>query len=311
VSARLVLAATGVGGWPAARLALPVQALLALLVVLAALPGLASAQGYGLGATPNTSAFTIFRSGAPNDQQTAVGNIAWDNNPQANMLNTLDREARVSNGGVGTARFQGSIGLLKAYAAASYPSFQGPGLAPSGGRAQAFVSSSFGDTILVSGAGLALGTPVSYRVDFSIDGALSSQAQQHNAFGLAAEAGVTLRDLLSSQEVSFSWNARSQPGGVYSLILNTQVGHSLSIFGRLNVAASVAGDSIVGTFGEADFYHSALYSLSPSVAGLNTLGASGHDFLSPVPEAGSAGLLALGLAVMQLVLRRGSRRPST
>ena len=49
----------------------------------------------------------------------------------------------------------------------------------------------------------------------------------------------------------------------------------------------------------ADFYHSAVYGLVPSVAGLNTVGASGIDFLAsaPVPEPAGRALLLLGLGL--------------
>ena len=60
----------------------------------------------------------------------------------------------------------------------------------------------------------------------------------------------------------------------------------------------------------ADFYHSAVYGLVPSVAGLNTVGASGIDFLAsaPVPEPAGRALLLLGLGLAGLLAARGLRR---
>jgi hypothetical protein len=101
--------------------------------------------------------------------------------------------------------------------------------------------------------------------------------------------------------VVFNWDAARQTTGLYSIVLNTAVGHTLSLFGSLNVGAQVAGNSPVGRFAEANFYNSAHYNLAPSVAGLNTVGASGHDFaVSSVPEPQTWLQLGLGL----LALRR-------
>ena len=64
----------------------------------------------------------------------------------------------------------------------------------------------------------------------------------------------------------------------------------------LYAGADVSDYAATGRFrAEADFAHSAGYELIP-VAGLNTTGASGHNFLAaPVPEPGTWALMAGGL----------------
>jgi hypothetical protein len=163
---------------------------------------------------------------------------------------------------------------------------------------------SFYDTIAVTGAGLAPGTPVSYTVDFRISGTLSSPSFELGGY-LSAEglAEVRLRDLTSADSVIFSWDAKKNATGLYSLTLATTVGSSLGLSGMIFADAYVSAYAIGGRSAEADFYHSAAYALRPSVAGLNTLGASGHEFLTPVPEPATGLLLAAGLLALGLVRR--------
>ena len=76
------------------------------------------------------------------------------------------------------------------------------------------------------------------------------------------------------------------------------MGHTLNISGMLFADAYVGSGAVTARSAESDFYHSAGYTLTPSVSGLNTVGASGHDFTSAVPEPGSALLAGLGLAAV-------------
>jgi hypothetical protein len=135
-----------------------------------------------------------FHFGGPTESARDLGNLQLDNDPLANTLNALDRQAKVSNNGVATARFLGSVGLLKAYASARYPYCCASFPVLSDGSASATVTSSFGDLITVSGAGLAVGTPVSYRVDFRIDGALVTAPSPGQHYGATADASVSLQD---------------------------------------------------------------------------------------------------------------------
>jgi len=263
--------------------------------LVAVLPMAADAQVYGLTANAITEVINFPLA----DRQ--VGYLDLDRDPRASALQTLDRQALLGPGSVATAKFLGSVGLLKAYAGASYP-LGGDGMATS------TLTSGFSDTILVSGAGLAVGTPVSYRVDFSIQGSVLGGPPGSN-FGAFANASVALQDDFTRQSVVLNWSDKTQKPGVYSLVLNTQVGRSLVLYGTLDVGARVQGNSLVGRIAEADFYQSAVYSLAPSVAGLNTVGASGHDFtVSSVPEPSSWVLLGAGLLALVRLQSRRARR---
>lgn len=266
----------------------------ACVLGLAALvqPGTALAYGYSLTANVITEA-NNFPEGARQE-----GHLQLDSDPRAFSLQALDRAAQVSNGGKAVGLFLGSVGLLKAYASAATPL--------GGGLVTSTVTSSFVDTIAVSGAGLAVGTPVSYRLDFSIQGSVlpPPAGALPTAF---ADARVMLQDDNSYQAVSFRWSDKTMATGVYSLVLNTQVGHSLVLYANLDVGAQVGSNSQTGRFAEADFYHSARYALTASVAGLNVTGQSGHDYtVSAVPEPSSWALMAVGLAAV--VFKRRARR---
>ncbi len=245
--------------------------------------------------------------------------VTVSNNDNLNLLNqaearTLQVRSLLSEtpvGGHADARFRGQVGLLQAYAAASNPyccDTQGHVL--TNGYSNATVQGRFYDTVLVTGAGLAVGTPVSYRVDFDISGSITQpNFELGGAFSADGLAEVRLRDLSTFEEVSLSWDANRHATGRWSLTLATQVGHSLGLSGMLYAGAYVGSYARLSRSAVADFGSSAHYSLTPSVAGLNTVGASGHDFLAPVPEPATWAGLLVGLAVLGAVrIRRSGLR---
>ncbi|WP_457423818.1 hypothetical protein [Roseateles sp. P5_E7] len=202
-------------------------------------------------------------------------------------------------GGHGIGRFEGHVGLLRAFASGTFPyCCDLGGHRVNYGYAGASVQSQFYDSIVVGGAGLAVGTPVSYTVNFQIDGHLSNPSFEIggylSAYGVAE---VRLGDLTSRETLYRSWDASRDAPGNYQLTLNTEVGHTIFVVGMLAVGASVSDYATLGRYVETDFAHSAGYQLVPSVAGLNTVGASGYDFATPVPEP-AAGLLMLGGLLM-------------
>lgn len=283
-------------------------AALAALTAGLLLPSAARAQSYGLYANVNTIANQTFPGPAQSVQN--ANNLSFTDQPQAAALNALNEVASVSNGGTAEAKFLGSIGLLKTYASAGFPyCCTVGGVTVTTGYTYATAQGSFLDSVTVSGAGLAVGTPVSYRVDFSINGTLSSPTFELGGhLGVDGLAQVRLRDINNNgEEVVLNWDAKLQAGGVYSLTLPTVVGHTLQISGMLYALATVDSSALLARFAESDFYHSAGYTLVPSVAGLNTIGASGHNFLAPVPEPSTVWLMASG--VLLLAFRRGVRPP--
>ncbi len=270
----------------------------ALLGALVLWPATAQADTWQLLANLNATA--VMFSPAPREDVVDVANLDLLNQPEASQWQTRDTAAEVGNGGWAQARFAGRVGTLKAFAASSYPyCCTIDGVVVTTGYTGGTVNASFYDTVVVSGAGLAVGTPVQYRVDFDISGNLSRPVFElggHlSVYGLAE---VRLRDMLNFQEVSLSWDAVRQDTGRYSLTLDTVVGHSLGLSGRLVVGASVDAYALTARYAEADFYSTASFQLAPSVAGLNTVGASGVDFLAPVPEPAAWGLMALGLVAL-------------
>ncbi|MCV2356312.1 PEP-CTERM sorting domain-containing protein [Paucibacter sp. B2R-40] len=273
-----------------------------------AVPLAAGAQSYGAYGNVNATS-TLILPDQPREDFNLVDSFGFTDNPQALLPHSLSRTAEVSNGGGATALFKGSVGSLKAYSSANFGyGFDALGHGLFSGYGSGSAQGSFADLVVVSGAGLALGTPVSYRVDFSIDGSLSSPSFEMGGFlEVNAGASTTLRDQQSGQEIRFDWDARKQATGLYSLSLATQVGHTLQFTGSLYTSAYVSYYAQLGRSAEADFYHSALYSLAPSVAGLNTVGASGHDFLAGnVPEPASWSLFGSGLLALLWLQRRRS-----
>ena len=284
---------------------------LGLATLAASLPALA--QQSQLFVTMNVHSTSFLNPGSGEQRFTPTFN--WIDDPRAAQMQSHSETATFA-GGTGVGEFEGRIGLLRAFASASYPyGFDAQGHRVNYGYAGSAVQARFYDTIGVTGAGLAVGTPVSYTVNFTITGTLSSPSFEMGGF-LSADglAEVRLQDLSSHAEVNKRWDAKKDAPGVYQLTLNTFVGRNISIAGMLYAGADVSDYARTGRYAEADFAHSAGYELIPSVAGLNTTGASGHNFLAaPVPEPGSWALMAGGLLV--LVARRQSRaclrRPSS
>ena len=103
------------------------------------------------------------------------------------------------------------------------------------------------DEIRVTGGGLAVGTPVSYRLDFSISGSVLG-VQPDPTFGAFGTASVSLQDYITGKSVFMNWDNRRDATGIYSLTLNTVVGSSLLINASLQTGARVQGNSINARF---------------------------------------------------------------
>lgn len=266
------------------------------LVLAAGLPGLAQAGTWQLTATARSQAISSLP--LPGEAQVDPQSLDFLNRRGAAALQRLDTHADTAHGSA-TGLFLGRIGLLKAYAAADYARCCIDGRTVLMGYGDAAVQGRFYDEVLVGGAGLAPGTPVSYQLQLRVSGTVSSPSFESGGFlSAVALAEARLRDISSGQAVDFSWDAARQATGVYTLTLATAVGHTLSIQGMLYAGASVSAGALTARSAEVDFYHSAGYSLAPSVAGLTTIGASGTDFLAPVPEPATAAAMLLGLVLL-------------
>ena len=225
------------------------------------------------------------------------------NEPAAIDVNNLEASSAATNFGSANARVAGTIGSLRTFATAS-------GFSAPIGTVESRSQAEFFDTLIVSGNGLAAGTMVSYRVDFSISGGVTAPADsafgQSFAIGLAS---VRLQDRTSGERVLLNWDAATDAVGVFSLTLATEVGHELRISGSSASAAVVKIDPLTALTATSDFFHTANYALVPSIAGLNTIGASGHNFLVtvptrvPAPESWALLLLGLGLGLIAICTR--------
>lgn len=278
-----------------------------LLAVLALLPCTGHAALYSVSGDLRASSSLRFNNQIPEFGPVVANGFRFTDEAQALQPNALQGVSAVSKG-MGKAMFLGSIGSLKAYALATFADGVGPFNFPIfSGQATASAGGDFFDSLTVTGAGLAVGTPVSYRLDFSIDGTLSSPSFEQSLLSVVARATVRLTDLDLGRRVELTWLAGTNAPGVYSLTLATQVGSNLKIEGSLAAGATVDAFARTGRSAEADFYHSALYTLVPSVAGLNTVGASGHNFLAPVPEPSGWALFGGGLLALGWLQRRRGR----
>ncbi len=262
----------------------------------------AQAQSYQITGNVNTLA-TLFSPGPREDQQHAADFNFYDR-PEAKQTQTLSESSQVSNSGYGKASLEASIGRLKAFAESGYPSgipephYYGYSF----GTAQA----TFADTVTVSGAGLAPGSPVRYALHLWIEGQISQPSFELGGHLVSdGMAEIRLIDKVSRAEKIFSWNAKNQSTGWYRVALDTEVGHDLLVTGMLYAAASVDSSATLAHWAQSDFGHTANFYLQASQAGLNTVGASGHDFsISAVPEP-SAGLMSLlGLLLILHLQRR-------
>lgn len=246
----------------------------ATFILLAAFSLPAAAINSQLVVNMNVHATSFLAPGA--GEQRFTPNLDLRDDPRLARTQHLYEIASYA-GGHGIGRFEGHVGLLRAFASGSFPyccDLGGNRVAH--GYAGATVQGSFYDSIPVTGAGLALGTPVSYTINFSVGGHLSNPSFEIggflSAFGVAE---VRLGDLTTREVKIRSWDASRDAHGTYQLTLDTVVGRTIYVTGMLAVGASVSDYARLGRYAEADFAHSAGYQLLPSVAGLNTVGASG------------------------------------
>lgn len=290
---------------PALSTRLPVCVAVAALLTWAPLAW--SAAVYQTLGSVNAHAHTV--SPTPLESVQGVDSFNHLNEPAARGASTLVQSATVANGGRADGAVTAAPGVLKAWAKASYPAYSAA--MPWNGYAASEVNTFFADTILVTGAGLANGTPVLYTLSYFIDGWLSQPAfEMGGVYAAEVNADVRLTDVTRNQAARSGWSSLRDANGWYSVALNAVVGDELMISASLAAVAYVTANATVGREAEADYGHSAHFYLAPSVVGLNVVGASGHDFALPaatntVPEPGS---MALSLCAVALALVTARRR---
>lgn len=273
---------------------------------LAALASVAAqaAPVYQVTGIVNTQVHTF--APGPNVSDVGYQDFNYLNQPQARGVVTIEQDAAVADGGQAFGRVSAQSGTLKAWSWSSNPAWV-TGRNPLD-YAASMISSSFADTILVQGAGLAEGAAVRYLLSIHIEGSTSLPAFELGG-ALAAEvsAYVTLRDLTGGT-VSMNWNSNRDDEGWFELTLDTHVGAELLLSAGLNASTYVTATAR-NRFAEADYGRSTYVYLTPSVAGLNTVGASGHDFT--LPDTGGTGTVpvpaTLALVVTGLALARSRR----
>ena len=250
--------------------------------------------------------------------QTDVGyqDFNYLNQPQARGVVQIEDQAHVAGGGTAFGRVSAQPGVLKAWSWSTHPAWT-EGRSPYD-HAASEIRSTFADTILVQGAGLAVGTPVQYRLSFRIEGSTSLPVfEMGGALAASVSADVRLRDLTGAT-VGMGWDSNRDDEGWYTMLLDTEVGSELLLSGGLSATTYVTAVAR-NRFAEADYGRSSYFYLTPSVAGLNTVGASGHDFTLPdtggntVPVPATlglalGGLMALGLARVAARSGRGIQR---
>ena len=284
---------------------------LSLPVLTLALAGMAAhaAPVYQVTGIVNTHVHN-FQSNA-NVTDVGYQDFNYLNQPQARGVVTIEQDAAVAGAGMAFGRVSAQSGVLKAWSWSTNPAWT-PGTNPLD-YAASEIGSTFADTILVQGGGLAAGSPVQYLLSFHIEGSTSLPVfEMGGALAAEVNAYVTFRDLTGGT-VSMTWNSNRDDEGWYTLTLDTQVGAELLLSAGLNATTYVSANA-KNRFAEADYGHSSYFYLTPSVAGLNTQGASGHDFVLParddpagtVPVPATLGLVLSGLAVGGL--RRSRRR---
>ncbi len=217
---------------------------------------------------------------------------------------TLSSDTALSNGALAHAQIEASMGVLKGKLSAHYEK----AFDTDGGWVDTGLSTTFEDFIEVTAPGLAAGTPVTYNFSLNIDGTsgITPQPRPGATSGLSVGFNAFMDQAWPSpvaRQRKIDWQM-SQGDGVFSQTFVAVVGELVRIRGTLYAGAQ-AGTSNGTSDAWADYMSTARFTLTPDVAGANTVGVSGHDYtVSVVPEPSSAVLFVMGMLYALAIWRR-------
>ena len=202
-------------------------------------------------------------------------------------------DTSLGNGSRAHAEIEASMGVLKGRLSTHYEK----AFNTDGGWVDAVFSTSFEDFIEVTAPGLAEGTRVTYTFSLDIDGTsgVTPQPAAPGALSVGFAASMGPAWLSPVPRVrQIDWQM-SQGDGVFSQTFEAVVGELVRIRGTL-FAGAQAGTSNATSDAWADYMSTARFTLTPDVAGANTVSVSGHDYAaSVVPEPAVALLFAMGM----------------
>ena len=162
------------------------------------------------------------------------------------------------------------------------------------------------DTIQAGGPGILPGARMRYTVGIDISGSFE-RLGANGPVSSAASLNVILKDWATYQRGELSWAAAVRGTGHFEFYLDTFAGNYLELYSSLSTSAYGGGS--VGANASADLSHTVRMTLTPSIAGANTLGASGFNYaVSAVPETSSWAMLVSGLLTLGWVYRGRAQR---
>lgn len=271
------------------------------ILAMAALLAFAGSAGAAIGTRGSASTEVVLITNAGN--QNPKHEDGWGpNSPPQPGWHRVAESSSVLGGNEGMARFEADLGLLKAYASATFSSRQQPDVY---GGAYGQAGGSFSDEWLIQAPGLADGTPLQLNFTIHIDGSFSSVRTQYGT-PLLANAAVNLVAQDQARTIGtqyFNWDGLTQPVGDYTWSVNTAVGHTLELTAQLSAIGRLDNFATTDTV-YADFGHTVRLVLAPPDSGVSTVSLGGHDYaLSAVPEP-KAWLMVLAGLLGGLAWRR-------
>ena len=245
------------------------------LAITSLLASVAAAQSQVYLISGSTAVESLFPPSPPQDYHTAT----ITTNPGLLVGTTITSTNSVITGGNTNGLAFGAMGHLRvksyAYEPYGYDAFGHAILAGGTGsdsRAQ------FTEYLALTHPSLPVGTPVTITATFTISGSRTSpDAGNAGAFSTYAVGTVAIGDGVNGI-ASPTW-ASSPPyvgGRVLTIALNTQTGRTLFVTGQLQTSSSINQNAILVRSLEADY--TGRVTLSSSVAGVNLVGTSGHNY---------------------------------